>query len=246
MKPDVSCVFVCHDDAGRILLARRSAGARDEPGAWDCGAGAIEFGETFEQAVTREVTEEYGTPPLSITQRGVRNILRTDPPSHWVAVVFSVRLDARHARIGEPHKFDELGWFTADRLPFPLHSQFPETLALLAESRDLSYEGVIRSLVREVPELREALAAHIASHGEVLQHVFLDLDVTPFVLAAWRAGDTELVRRCLYLLEDAMTSTDPRTRGLAAAFVEGVQPWDPAVKPFVALWPAALSRQAAS
>lgn len=130
-KPDVSCVFVCRDGDGRILLARRSPGARDEPGTWDCGAGAIEFGETFEEAVTREVTEEYATAPLSVTLLGVRNVLREDPPSHWIAVVFAVRLDPRAARIGEPHKFDDLGWFAPDALPSPLHSQVPATLALL-------------------------------------------------------------------------------------------------------------------
>jgi 8-oxo-dGTP pyrophosphatase MutT (NUDIX family) len=133
-KPDVSCVFVCHDRDGRILLARRSPGARDEPGAWDCGAGAIEFGETFEEAVTREVTEEYSAVPLSIDLRGVRNVLRDDPPSHWVAVVFSVRVDPAAVRIGEPHKFDDLGWFTPSDLPSPLHSQLPATLALARPS----------------------------------------------------------------------------------------------------------------
>src|SRR3954454_10485593 len=92
LAPTVSCVFVCQDGDGRILLARRSPGARDEPGAWDCGAGALEFGETFEQAVTREVTEEYATPPLAISLLGVRNVLRADPASHWVAIVFAVRL----------------------------------------------------------------------------------------------------------------------------------------------------------
>jgi 8-oxo-dGTP diphosphatase len=128
--PAVSCVFVCHDDTGRILLARRSPGARDEPGTWDCGAGALEFGETFEQAVTREVTEEYSAAPLAVALRGVRNILRDDPPSHWVAVIFAVRLDPAAARIGEPHKFDALGWFTPGALPHPLHSQLPATLAV--------------------------------------------------------------------------------------------------------------------
>ena len=126
-KPDVSCVFVCHDRGGRILLARRSAGARDEPGTWDCGAGAIEFGETFEEAVAREVAEEYSTVPLSIDLRGVRNVLRED---HWVAVIFSVRVDPDTVRIGEPHKFDDLGWFAPSGLPSPLHSQLPATLAL--------------------------------------------------------------------------------------------------------------------
>ena len=121
-------MFVCHDGAGRILLARRSARARDEPGAWDCGAGALEFGETFEEAVTREVSEEYTTPPLAIDLLGVRNVLR--PGSHWVAVVFAVQLDPAAARIGEPHKFDEIGWFDPAAPPSPLHSQFPATLEL--------------------------------------------------------------------------------------------------------------------
>ena len=127
-KPDVSVVFVCHDGNGRILLARRSPGARDEPGSWDCGAGALEFAETFEQAVTREVTEEYATEPAEIELRGVRNVLRGD--SHWVAVVFRVRVDPAAVSIGEPHKFDALGWFGPDHLPAPLHSQLPATLEI--------------------------------------------------------------------------------------------------------------------
>ncbi|BCJ46807.1 ADP-ribose pyrophosphatase [Actinoplanes ianthinogenes] len=131
MKPSVSCVFVCHDGDGKILLARRSAQARDEPGAWDCGAGALEFGETFEAAVTREVVEEYVAAPLEIVQLGVRNVLREDPPSHWVAVVFSVRVDPAQVRIGEPHKFDELIWCAPGELPEPRHSQLEATLALL-------------------------------------------------------------------------------------------------------------------
>lgn len=132
-RPGVSCVFVCHDGGGRVLLARRSAGARDEPGTWDCGAGALEFGETFEAAVAREVGEEYGVRPLDIERIGVRNVLRGDPvDSHWVAVVFAVRVEPGEVRIGEPHKFDALGWFGSDELPGPLHSQCGESLALFA------------------------------------------------------------------------------------------------------------------
>jgi 8-oxo-dGTP diphosphatase len=132
-EPKVSCVFVCHDGAGRVLLARRSAGARDEPGTWDCGAGALEFGETFEAAVAREVREEYRAEPQETTLAGVRNVLR--PGSHWVAVVFSVRVDPAVVGIGEPHKFDELGWFSGGELPTPLHSQLGETLALISAGR---------------------------------------------------------------------------------------------------------------
>jgi 8-oxo-dGTP pyrophosphatase MutT (NUDIX family) len=126
-------VFVCHDGAGRVLLARRGAGARDEPGTWDTGAGALEWGETFEAAVAREVREEYATEALAVETVGVRNVLRGDPvDSHWVAVVFAVRVDPAKVAIGEPHKFDALEWFAPDALPTPLHSQCGAGLALFA------------------------------------------------------------------------------------------------------------------
>jgi 8-oxo-dGTP diphosphatase len=128
--PTVSVVFVCHDGAGRVLLARRSAGARDEPGTWDAGAGALEHGETFEEAVTREVREEYSASPRVIETLGVRNVLRGDPVSHWVAVVFAVEVDPARVSIGEPHKFDALDWFEPEALPRPCHSQLPAALAL--------------------------------------------------------------------------------------------------------------------
>ncbi|WP_239089863.1 NUDIX domain-containing protein [Sphaerimonospora thailandensis] len=127
-------MFVCHDGQGRVLLARRGAGARDEPGSWDSGAGALEFGETFEAAVAREVREEYSADVLELHQIGVRNVVRRDPPSHWVAVVFAVRVDPAAVELGEPHKLDELAWFTLDALPHPLHSQLPATLELFGAS----------------------------------------------------------------------------------------------------------------
>jgi 8-oxo-dGTP pyrophosphatase MutT (NUDIX family) len=131
LVPSVSCVFVCHDGAGRVLLARRGAGARDEPGRWDCGAGALEFGEGFEAAVAREVREEYRAEALAVEVLGVRNVLRGEPvESHWVAVVCAVLVDPAQVRIGEPHKFDLLDWFTPDALPAPLHSQLAPTLEL--------------------------------------------------------------------------------------------------------------------
>jgi 8-oxo-dGTP diphosphatase len=129
-RPGVSCVFVCHDDSGRVLLARRAAGARDEPGSWDTGAGALEYGESFEAAVAREVAEEYSAQAHQIRLLGVRNVIR--PGSHWVALVFAVRVDPAGVAIGEPAKFDALGWYDPADPPRPAHSQLTATLALFA------------------------------------------------------------------------------------------------------------------
>ncbi|GAA5121471.1 NUDIX domain-containing protein [Pseudonocardia adelaidensis] len=131
VDPAVSVVFACHDGQGRVLLARRGRGARDERGTWDTGAGALEHGESFADAVRREVREEYTADALDVETIGVRNLLRGG--SHWVAVVNAVRVDPAAVAIGEPHKFDELGWFSLDALPAPLHSQLPATLDLFRE-----------------------------------------------------------------------------------------------------------------
>lgn len=45
----VTCIFLCHDGNKRVLLHKRSVNCRDEHGRWDCGGGALEFGEEFER-----------------------------------------------------------------------------------------------------------------------------------------------------------------------------------------------------
>lgn len=122
----VSASFVIHDGKGQVLLHRRGAGARDENGRWDVGGGAIEFQETLEEAVRREIMEEFCTEPLDIQFLTVYDAFRelNGVKTHWIAVMHTVKVDPDKVKIGEPDKVDELGWFTSDNLPSPLHSQF--------------------------------------------------------------------------------------------------------------------------
>ncbi len=129
----VNCVFWCHDGEGKVLLHKRSGKCRDEQGAWDCGAGAMEFGETFEDTVTREVLEEYGAEPLKIEYITTKNVLRTHngAPTHWVKNMHWVLVDPAKVRNGDPEKIDEVGWFALDALPTPLHSQIGVEVEIL-------------------------------------------------------------------------------------------------------------------
>ena len=45
---------------GRILLVKRSLDDRSGPGEWEFAGGRIEFGETPEEALIREASEETG------------------------------------------------------------------------------------------------------------------------------------------------------------------------------------------
>jgi len=120
----VTVVFYCHDGQGRFLLHRRSENCRDEQGRWDCGGGSMEHGETFDQAVRREVIEEYCTDPISIEFVAVDNIHRENngKATHWVAAVHLVEVDPNQVDNGDPVKIEDLQWFEPDQFPKPQHS----------------------------------------------------------------------------------------------------------------------------
>ncbi len=117
----VSIVFFCHDVKGRFLMAKRGINTRDEHGCWDPGGGALEYGEHVEDALVREVYEEYGVIIYAHQFLGYRDVHRDG--SHWIALDFRCNV-SEEAVNNEPHKHDKIGWFNLNNLPCPLHSQF--------------------------------------------------------------------------------------------------------------------------
>jgi 8-oxo-dGTP diphosphatase len=136
----ISACALIHDGKGRILLMKRGPKARDENGKWDICGGAIEFGESIDEAVRREVYEELCTEPLDIEFLTVYDAHRQHDgrKTHWVALIHAVRVDPDMVNIGEPEKIAEIGWFTADTLPEPRHSQFDKSFKAALDS------GVVR------------------------------------------------------------------------------------------------------
>lgn len=136
----VSEVHFCHDGKGNFAMHKRSQNTRDEQGVWDVGGGALEFNETVEECLRKEVKEEWGAEVLSYEFLGFRDVHRfaspepgeggekDSQPTHWVALDFKVLVNPAQIKIGEPHKFDEMGWFKLDNFPAPLHSQLPYAL----------------------------------------------------------------------------------------------------------------------
>eukprot|EP01062_Namystynia_karyoxenos_P053767 TRINITY_DN43742_c0_g1_i1.p2 TRINITY_DN43742_c0_g1~~TRINITY_DN43742_c0_g1_i1.p2 ORF type:complete len:199 (+),score=36.74 TRINITY_DN43742_c0_g1_i1:69-599(+) len=110
------------DRAGRILMIRRSATSRLDPGAWSRPGGAVEYGESCEEAVVRELQEETG---LRICNPRLFDCSSCPgATSHWVSVGFMAELAdgcaPEDAVNREPDKHDELGWFPLSALPDPI------------------------------------------------------------------------------------------------------------------------------
>lgn len=132
----VGIVAVIHDGQGRILLMKRGQKARDEQGRWDVCGGAIEFGESIDDAVIREVQEELRTKPLDVVFLSAYDAHREHQgaKTHWVQIVHAVRVDPAQVAIGEPHKIAAVDWFWPNNLPEPLHSQFFKSFMLAKDA----------------------------------------------------------------------------------------------------------------
>ncbi|MEN9561000.1 MAG: hypothetical protein RIQ56_273 [Candidatus Parcubacteria bacterium] len=130
----VAVVFYCHDGEGNVFLSKRGGKSKNELGRWDIGGGKLEFGERAEDAVVREIKEEYLTDVVEQEFLGYRDVFveYEGKGNHWIALDFKVRVERDKAGNGEPHKFDEVGWFAESSFPAPLHSQLPAFLSKYA------------------------------------------------------------------------------------------------------------------
>jgi len=126
----VTVPFVVHDGKGKVLLQKRSQNCRDERGRWDTGGGAVEFNESLEDAVRREVKEELGADAKKIQFLTMYEALRDNngTPTHWICLSHTVEVDSKKVKIADTDKIDEIGWFTSKKWPVPLHSQIHKSL----------------------------------------------------------------------------------------------------------------------
>lgn len=108
---------VIFDSRGRVFLAKRGREARNESGKWEFPGGGVEYGETLEHAIAREVREEYGIEIEVLGLLDVVNHLIPEERQHWVSPTFLCRIASGTPGIREPHKCDQIGWFAIDEIP---------------------------------------------------------------------------------------------------------------------------------
>lgn len=107
---------ICHDGNGKLLMARRGGQARDRHGEWEFGGGALESGETLEEAVRRETKEELGVELLEVEQLHTHEFQRDS--GLWLGVFFLCKVNPEEVFIAEP-VYDKFDWFEPDKLPKP-------------------------------------------------------------------------------------------------------------------------------
>lgn len=127
-QPRVGCGAVIQRADGAVLLVQR--GRPPEQGHWGLPGGKVDWMETLEHAVAREVLEETG---LQLAVDRLLCVVDHFEPvlgQHWVAPVYLMRApaEARAMRL-EPDAILALDWFQPDALPAPLTRSATEGLA---------------------------------------------------------------------------------------------------------------------
>ncbi|WP_179456269.1 NUDIX hydrolase [Xanthomonas arboricola] len=121
LRPRVGCGAFIQRADGCLLLVLR--GRAPEQGHWGLPGGKVDWMETVEATVVREVLEETG---LQVHPQRVLCVVShfepdMDPPQHWVAPVYLASIDgSEQAQLREPQVLLDIGWFALDALPTPL------------------------------------------------------------------------------------------------------------------------------
>ncbi|MBI3485675.1 NUDIX domain-containing protein [Candidatus Daviesbacteria bacterium] len=112
---------------GKILITKRGKKSKNEIGKWEIPGGSVEFGETFREALIREVKEALDIKIEVVELLGICDHIILGEKQHWVSPTYLCKIKKGKPKIKEPEKCEEIGWFSleeASKLPLSIVTLF--------------------------------------------------------------------------------------------------------------------------
>jgi 8-oxo-dGTP diphosphatase len=114
------CGALIVNEKNEVLFQLRGSNTKNRAGYWTIPGGTLEFGELFHDAVKREIKEELNIDiEISALLCLVDDII-PEEKQHWVTPQYLAHIVSGEPTNMEPHKCDNIGWFSFDALPQPL------------------------------------------------------------------------------------------------------------------------------
>lgn len=100
----------------KILLCRISARVPGSKGKWTLPGGGIEFGESPEQAMVREVYEETGLQARALGVAGIDSIVvsNTDNIRHGIRIIYHAGYESGELVFEQDGSTDKCEWFSQE------------------------------------------------------------------------------------------------------------------------------------
>ncbi len=117
-RPHIGIGIIIENYDGKILLMRRK-GAHSE-GEWGLPGGKLEKFEEIIDCAIREGKEETGLDLIDLKINKFTNDMFTDSDLHYITIFVTSKAKSYDAKIMEPDKCTEIGWFYWNNLPEPL------------------------------------------------------------------------------------------------------------------------------
>jgi len=125
-----------YNDEGKILVTQRGPKAKNERGLWEIPGGSVEYGETFEQAITREIREELGITIRVKSLHALCDHILPEEYQHWVSPTYICEIVEGEPVIQEPEKCSDWGWFSVEEMQkLPLSKVTQYDVAVLQENQ---------------------------------------------------------------------------------------------------------------
>ncbi len=126
---------------GQVLLGRRQGSHGEGEYAWP--GGHLEFGETIEECIAREISEETGLTVRPVRPVSLSNVIKYG--RHYIDIQYLVEHVCGEPQVLEPDKVDSWHWYALDALPEPLFEFARRGLEGLRAGDGISYFSVRES-----------------------------------------------------------------------------------------------------
>jgi 8-oxo-dGTP diphosphatase len=131
-KPKVGVGVMIFKD-GKVLIGKRKA--RHAFGTYSPPGGHMEYAESFEQAVRREVMEECGLEIENVKFLCVYN-QQEYLPDHYINFGFTADWKSGDPKVLEPEKCESWAWYDPENLPEPLFATIPKYVIALKTGKN--------------------------------------------------------------------------------------------------------------